>query len=144
MYGVTNPFEPMGLNPWNVARTAGGSGRAVPMDRHRVSHGSDFDLADLEDTVTFQLDRIERCQQEARRLVEEDEARLGRERPGDAEPALVAVRERPGGSVLGVRQAELSAAGIEVSDRAGQLRAAFHLYNTEADVDRLLEALGDS
>src|SRR5688500_15570594 len=25
MYGVTNPFEPMGLNPWNVARTAGGS-----------------------------------------------------------------------------------------------------------------------
>ncbi|MBJ3807718.1 aminotransferase class V-fold PLP-dependent enzyme [Streptomyces flavofungini] len=45
---------------------------------------------------------------------------------------------------LGFRQAELSAAGIEVSDRAGQLRAAFHLYNTEADVDRLLEALGES
>ena len=25
MYGVTNPFEPMGLNPWTVERTAGGS-----------------------------------------------------------------------------------------------------------------------
>jgi Asp-tRNA(Asn)/Glu-tRNA(Gln) amidotransferase A subunit family amidase len=25
MYGVDNPFEPMGLNPWNVRRTAGGS-----------------------------------------------------------------------------------------------------------------------
>ncbi|MEU8487645.1 aminotransferase class V-fold PLP-dependent enzyme [Streptomyces sp. NPDC048641] len=44
---------------------------------------------------------------------------------------------------LGVRQPELSRAGIEVSDRAGNLRAAFHLYNTESDVDRLLEALSD-
>ncbi|MEU5364373.1 aminotransferase class V-fold PLP-dependent enzyme [Streptomyces sp. NPDC005925] len=42
---------------------------------------------------------------------------------------------------LGSRQAALSAAGIEVSARAGHLRAAFHLYNTHADVDRLLEAL---
>ncbi|WP_443063594.1 aminotransferase class V-fold PLP-dependent enzyme [Streptomyces sp. NBC_00663] len=42
---------------------------------------------------------------------------------------------------LGHRQGELSAAGIEVSDRAGNLRAAFHLYNTADDVDRLLAAL---
>ncbi|MFK4149005.1 aminotransferase class V-fold PLP-dependent enzyme [Streptomyces sp. NPDC004065] len=42
---------------------------------------------------------------------------------------------------LGHRQPGLSAAGIEVSDRAGSLRAAFHLYNTAADVDRLLDAL---
>ncbi|WP_225836364.1 aminotransferase class V-fold PLP-dependent enzyme [Streptomyces sp. NK08204] len=42
---------------------------------------------------------------------------------------------------LGGRQPELSRAGIEVSDRAGNLRAAFHLYNTSADVDRLLDAL---
>ncbi|WP_406107637.1 aminotransferase class V-fold PLP-dependent enzyme [Streptomyces sp. NBC_01003] len=42
---------------------------------------------------------------------------------------------------LGARQPELSRAGIEVSDRAGNLRAAFHLYNTDSDVDRLLEAL---
>ncbi|MFD5544500.1 aminotransferase class V-fold PLP-dependent enzyme, partial [Streptomyces sp. NPDC127079] len=38
---------------------------------------------------------------------------------------------------LGRRQPELSRAGIEVSDRAGNLRAAFHVYNTPADVDRL-------
>ncbi len=42
---------------------------------------------------------------------------------------------------LGGRQPELSAAGIEVSNRAGNLRAAFHLYNTAADVDRLLDVL---
>jgi selenocysteine lyase/cysteine desulfurase len=42
---------------------------------------------------------------------------------------------------LGSRQAELSSAGVEVSDRAGNLRAAFHLYNTPADVDRLLDVL---
>jgi selenocysteine lyase/cysteine desulfurase len=42
---------------------------------------------------------------------------------------------------LGARQGELSRAGIEVSNRAGNLRASFHLYNTEADVDRLLDVL---
>lgn len=42
---------------------------------------------------------------------------------------------------LGHRQGGLSDAGLEVSDRAGHLRAAFHLYNTPADVDRLLDAL---
>ncbi|KAA0931566.1 aminotransferase class V-fold PLP-dependent enzyme [Streptomyces apricus] len=62
-------------------------------------------------------------------------AGLGRE-PVDAPgSAIVSV---PG---LGHRQPELSRAGIEVSDRAGHLRAAFHLYNTAADVDRLLDVL---
>jgi selenocysteine lyase/cysteine desulfurase len=42
---------------------------------------------------------------------------------------------------LGHRQGELSRAGVEVSNRAGNLRAAFHLYNTPADVDRLLDVL---
>ncbi|MEU9209628.1 aminotransferase class V-fold PLP-dependent enzyme [Streptomyces sp. NPDC048415] len=42
---------------------------------------------------------------------------------------------------LGRMQPDLSRAGIEVSDRAGNLRAAFHLYNTPADVDRLLDVL---
>jgi len=42
---------------------------------------------------------------------------------------------------LGVRQGELSAAGVEVSNRAGNLRAAFHMYNTSTDVDRLLDVL---
>ncbi|CAM5264440.1 Aminotransferase class V domain-containing protein OS=Streptomyces fumanus OX=67302 GN=GCM10018772_64890 PE=4 SV=1 [Streptomyces fumanus] len=62
-------------------------------------------------------------------------AALGHE-PVDAPgSAIVSV---PG---LGHRQAELSRAGIEVADRAGNLRAAFHVYNTAADVDRLLDAL---
>ncbi|KAB1143056.1 aminotransferase class V-fold PLP-dependent enzyme [Streptomyces luteolifulvus] len=42
---------------------------------------------------------------------------------------------------LGHRQPGLSRAGVEVSDRAGNLRAAFHLYNTPEDVDRLLDVL---
>lgn len=42
---------------------------------------------------------------------------------------------------LGHRQGELSRAGIEVSNRSGNLRASFHLYNTPADVDRLLDVL---
>ncbi|WP_406328975.1 aminotransferase class V-fold PLP-dependent enzyme [Streptomyces sp. NBC_00203] len=42
---------------------------------------------------------------------------------------------------LGHVQPDLSRAGVEVSDRAGNLRAAFHLYNTFTDVDRLLDVL---
>ncbi|MFF9686486.1 aminotransferase class V-fold PLP-dependent enzyme [Streptomyces sp. NPDC014623] len=49
--------------------------------------------------------------------------------------AIVAV---PG---LGGREPDLAAAGVMVSARAGNLRAAFHLYNTEADVDRALDVL---
>ncbi|MCX4991808.1 MULTISPECIES: aminotransferase class V-fold PLP-dependent enzyme [unclassified Streptomyces] len=52
----------------------------------------------------------------------------------------------PGSSIvsvpgLGGLQPELSRAGVEVSDRSGNLRAAFHLYNTPDDVDRLLDVL---
>ncbi len=35
----------------------------------------------------------------------------------------------------------LEAAGVRAAVRAGSLRASFHLYNTEADVDAALEAL---
>jgi selenocysteine lyase/cysteine desulfurase len=64
-------------------------------------------------------------------------ARLGHEPvPAPGSP-IVSV---PG---LGRRQEELSRAGVEVSDRAGNLRAAFHVYNTPADVDRLLDVLSD-
>ncbi|MFI1726996.1 aminotransferase class V-fold PLP-dependent enzyme [Streptomyces sp. NPDC020489] len=62
-------------------------------------------------------------------------ATLGHEPVPAPGSAIVSV---PG---LGARQPELSAAGIEVSNRAGHLRASFHLYNTPADVDRLLDAL---
>ncbi|MFJ2094802.1 aminotransferase class V-fold PLP-dependent enzyme [Streptomyces sp. NPDC087901] len=56
----------------------------------------------------------------------------------EALPAPSAVVGVPG---LGDRVAELGRAGVMVSDRAGNLRAAFHLYNTEADVDRALDVL---
>jgi selenocysteine lyase/cysteine desulfurase len=36
---------------------------------------------------------------------------------------------------------KLSAAGIMAAARAGRLRASFHVYNTEADVDKALNAL---
>jgi selenocysteine lyase/cysteine desulfurase len=36
---------------------------------------------------------------------------------------------------------ELQRAGIRASVRAGAVRVGFHLYNTDADLDRLLEAL---
>ncbi|MFE6836177.1 aminotransferase class V-fold PLP-dependent enzyme [Streptomyces sp. NPDC057705] len=64
-------------------------------------------------------------------------ARLGHE-PVPGEAAFVSV---PG---LADRQPALQAAGIATSARAGALRAAFHLYNTEADVDRLLDVLSSS
>ncbi|MFF2010389.1 aminotransferase class V-fold PLP-dependent enzyme [Streptomyces sp. NPDC058195] len=61
-------------------------------------------------------------------------ARLGHETvPGDS-PIVAA----PG---LGDREPELARAGVVASNRAGNLRAAFHLYNTEADVDRVLNVL---
>lgn len=45
MYGVTNSFEPMGLNPWNVARTAGGSSTgaavAAALGMAQVNIGTD-------------------------------------------------------------------------------------------------------
>jgi len=45
MYGVENPFEPMGLNPWDVKRTAGGSstgaGVAAALDLATVNIGTD-------------------------------------------------------------------------------------------------------
>ncbi len=45
MYGVTNAFEPMGLNPWDVARTAGGSstgaGVAAALGMAQVNLGTD-------------------------------------------------------------------------------------------------------
>ncbi|WP_406098213.1 aminotransferase class V-fold PLP-dependent enzyme [Streptomyces sp. NBC_01013] len=54
-------------------------------------------------------------------------------------PGRTAVVGAPG---LGDRASELERAGVMVSSRAGNLRAAFHLYNTDADVDRALDVLG--
>lgn len=56
----------------------------------------------------------------------------------DPVPGRSAVVAVPG---LGSRESALARAGIAVSVRAGNLRAAFHLYNTQADVDHALEVL---
>ncbi|WP_406288809.1 aminotransferase class V-fold PLP-dependent enzyme [Streptomyces sp. NBC_00209] len=53
-------------------------------------------------------------------------------------PADTVVVAVPG---LGDRAPELQRAGVLVAGRAGNLRASFHLYNTEADVDRALDIL---
>ncbi len=57
---------------------------------------------------------------------------LGRP-PGDS--AIVTV-DVPGA------QARLAAAGVRAAVRAGRVRASFHIYNTDADVDLALDALG--
>ncbi|MET8676238.1 aminotransferase class V-fold PLP-dependent enzyme [Streptomyces sp. NPDC004647] len=62
-------------------------------------------------------------------------AGLGYEPLGAPGSPIVAV---PG---LGHAAGRLAEAEVHVSDRAGNLRAAFHLYNTAADVDRLLGEL---
>ncbi|MEV6794809.1 aminotransferase class V-fold PLP-dependent enzyme [Streptomyces sp. NPDC051320] len=69
-----------------------------------------------------------------------DRFRAGLERIGQqAMPAPgSAIVSVPG---LGHRQGELGRAGIELSDRAGNLRAAFHLYNSTTEVDKLLDVL---
>ncbi|MGW4946143.1 aminotransferase class V-fold PLP-dependent enzyme [Actinoplanes sp. NPDC004185] len=58
-------------------------------------------------------------------------AGLGRP-AGDS--AIVSFEARDAGTAL-------AAAGIRVAQRAGRLRAAFHIYNTESDVDRALDVL---
>ncbi|WP_030909016.1 aminotransferase class V-fold PLP-dependent enzyme [Streptomyces sp. NRRL F-5126] len=62
-------------------------------------------------------------------------AEAGHDVVAAADSAVVGV---PG---LGGRQDALRAAGVDASVRAGNLRLSFHLYNTDADVDRALEAL---
>ena len=52
----------------------------------------------------------------------------------------------PGDSAIVSAAAEgaaerLDRAGIRAATRAGAVRASFHLYNTEADVDAALDAL---
>ncbi|WP_405944880.1 aminotransferase class V-fold PLP-dependent enzyme [Streptomyces sp. NBC_00932] len=69
-----------------------------------------------------------------------DRFRAGLDRIGQRAVAAPgsAIVAAPG---LGHRRDEFGRAGIELSDRAGNLRAAFHLYNSAADVDRLLDVL---
>ena len=69
-----------------------------------------------------------------------DVALANRFRAGSGLPlgnsAIVSTTTPPGAAE------RLAAAGVVTGLRAGRLRCSFHLYNTEADVDRALEALG--
>ncbi|WP_326595337.1 aminotransferase class V-fold PLP-dependent enzyme [Streptomyces sp. NBC_01803] len=58
-----------------------------------------------------------------------------------AVPADSPIVSAPG---LGDAASALHEAGIVVAARGGNLRASFHLHNTEADVDRALNALADA
>ncbi|WP_405093561.1 aminotransferase class V-fold PLP-dependent enzyme [Micromonospora sp. NBC_01392] len=60
-------------------------------------------------------------------------AGLGRP-PGDSAIVTVEVPDA---------QEKLARAGVRAAVRAGRVRASFHLYTTEADVDRAIEALTD-
>ncbi|MET8010494.1 aminotransferase class V-fold PLP-dependent enzyme [Streptomyces sp. NPDC005271] len=64
-------------------------------------------------------------------------ARLGHRAIDAPGSAIVSV---PG---LGEAASRLAEVDVFVSARAGNLRASFHLYNTAAEVDRLLAALAD-
>lgn len=62
-----------------------------------------------------------------------------------ADRVRAALGLEPAGSAMlslpGAEPAELQRRGLRVAVRAGQVRASFHLYNTEADADALIEAL---
>ncbi|MCA1221352.1 aminotransferase class V-fold PLP-dependent enzyme [Streptomyces sp. 8L] len=70
-------------------------------------------------------------------------ARRFRRGMADAGHDVVPAGDSPvvGAPGLGGRQEALHAAGVDASVRAGNLRMSFHLYNTQADADRALEAL---
>ncbi|MDF9815091.1 aminotransferase class V-fold PLP-dependent enzyme [Streptomyces sp. SPB162] len=55
---------------------------------------------------------------------------------GGSGSAIVSVPGLPDAAAAGLREA-----GVVLSERAGNLRFAFHLYNTSADVERVLSVL---
>ena len=73
--------------------------------------------------------------------------KINRHNVGLANRFLEGLGHEPGNSAI-VRvpapgaDASLRRAGVMAAVRAGNVRASFHLYNTEADVDAALEALG--
>ncbi|WP_328679313.1 aminotransferase class V-fold PLP-dependent enzyme [Streptomyces sp. NBC_00322] len=94
-------------------------------------HGAKESLALLEETG---IDAVHAYDTALARRFRDGLTELGH-RPVPGDSAIVAV---PG---LGDRVPGLAGAGVIVSERAGNLRAAFHLYNTAADVDWVLDVL---
>ena len=70
-----------------------------------------------------------------------DRHRLVSPRQGHGRSALVVFGHRQAGRTPELHR-RLTAAGVDVAFRRGNLRVSPHLYNTPADIDRALEALG--
>lgn len=70
-----------------------------------------------------------------------DRHRLVSPRQGPGRSALVVFGHRQAGRTPELHR-RLTAAGVDVAFRRGNLRVSPHLYNTPADIDRALEALG--
>ncbi|MFD9220872.1 aminotransferase class V-fold PLP-dependent enzyme [Streptomyces sp. NPDC060064] len=94
-------------------------------------HGARQSLALLEETG---IDAVHAHNTALARGFRAGLSELGHE-PVPGESGIVAV---PG---LGHRVPELARAGITLAERAGNLRAAFHLYNSAAEVDWVLDVL---
>ncbi|MGW7353268.1 aminotransferase class V-fold PLP-dependent enzyme [Streptomyces sp. NPDC054784] len=128
-----------GEEPWNscygpIARLAHSARRFDERPAFLAYLAAEHSFALVEELGTerigaYDLALADRCRAGARELGLT---------PVDARSPIVAL---PG---QGAAAERLKAAGVEASVRAGNLRAAFHLYNTEADVDRLLAVLAGS
>lgn len=125
-----------GEDRWNstygpIGRLAGTARRFDEAPAFLAYHGAEHSLALL---AEIGIDAVHAHNTALAARFRTGLAGIGHE-PVPGRTAIVAV---PG---LGGREPALARAGITVSARAGNLRAAFHLYNTQADVDRALEVL---
>ncbi len=98
-------------------------------------------LAALRQLHTWGVESIQETLRELTRLVAKGARELGLEVPAETNRAghLIGLRRRGGYSPEAA--ARLAAQRIYVSFRGENLRVSPHLYNTAADVDRLLKAL---
>ncbi|ADO73777.1 aminotransferase class V-fold PLP-dependent enzyme [Stigmatella aurantiaca] len=103
----------------------------VPMALAALRQVLAWGIADIQDTLGVLTRRVAQGAQALGLEVTPEAQRAGH---------LVGLK-RPGGYAPSVL-ATLAARQIFVSVRGDRLRVSPHLYNTEADVDRLLEALG--
>lgn len=123
--------DPEGSTYGPVERFAASARRFDESPSFLAYHGAEQSLALLEKTG---VDAVQTHNTALARRFRAGLAELGHTPvPGDS--CIVAV---PG---LGDRQPELVRAGVLMSARAGNLRASFHLYNSDADVDRALDVL---
>jgi selenocysteine lyase/cysteine desulfurase len=102
----------------------------VPMAREALRQIRAWGVADIQQTLSALTERVAQGARALRLEVPPESVRAGH---------LVGLRRR-GGYAPDVA-AKLAARKVYVSVRGDNLRVSPHLYNTEADVDRLLEEL---